>query len=203
VISSCHDNNYISDQIAPWASKESLHAYAPQVNKWTSEMQNGPVPTQLTLLSDLEKFQQGSKVRFLGWWVQLLFTSFCLQLFPCVFANWVLLQTLSSYIHHVANWWSSVTHYSTKTAVLTLEHNFPTGNTLKVLVDIKLLVSTVKTNETQIGEWVNVMGYIQSQPRQNTTEFVRYVEIQAIVLWSSGPFNLERYEISLSERVWE
>ena len=35
-------------------------------------LQNGPIPTKLTLLSDLPKFPPGSKVRFLGWYVRLL-----------------------------------------------------------------------------------------------------------------------------------
>jgi hypothetical protein len=30
-------------------------------------IQNGPIPTRLTLLSDLGKFSPGEKVRFLGW----------------------------------------------------------------------------------------------------------------------------------------
>jgi hypothetical protein len=95
---------------------------------------------------------------------------------------------------------SSITSYSIKTAVLTLEHNFPLGNRARVFVDIKLLVTTVKSNEIQIGEWVNVMGYVQPQNEHKPTSSDQHVEIQAIVLWSSGPFNIERYEKSLEKR---
>ncbi|CZR59759.1 uncharacterized protein PAC_09653 [Phialocephala subalpina] len=124
-------------------------------------MQNGPIPTTLTLLSELRKFPPGSKVRFLG----------------------------------------CVTKYSTKTAVLTLEHNHPPGNMLQAQVDVNLLVTTMKSHETQIGEWVNVMGYVT--PQQSNTQAGQErltVNIQAIVLWSSASFNLQAYEKSLDHR---
>jgi len=96
-----------------------------------------------------------------------------------------------------------VTKYSTKSAVLTLEHNHPARNSLKAAVDVKLLLNTLKSHETQIGEWVNVMGYIehtkQSTPGIDDLE----VRIQALVLWSSGPFNLQSYERSLDRKIAE
>ena len=105
-------------------------------------------------------------------------------------------------------WWNalayfiySVTRYSTKTALLTLEHNYPPGNTLKALVDVNLLVNTMKSNETQIGEWVNVMGYIQTPLSSNSVAASEAVNIQAIVLWSTGPLNLQGYEQSLAQKT--
>ncbi|KAF8862445.1 hypothetical protein BDZ45DRAFT_671185 [Acephala macrosclerotiorum] len=126
-------------------------------------MQNGPVPTTLTLLSELGKFPPGSKVRFLG----------------------------------------CVTNYSTKTAILTLEHNHPPENLLQAQVDVNLLVTTMKSHETQIGEWVNVMGYVaplQSKSKIQADQERPTVNIQAIVLWSSASFNLQAYEKSLDCR---
>jgi hypothetical protein len=40
-------------------------------------IQNGPIPTRLTLLSDLGKFSPGEKVRFLGWYVSFLCVIYC------------------------------------------------------------------------------------------------------------------------------
>ncbi|KUJ11973.1 uncharacterized protein LY89DRAFT_593878 [Mollisia scopiformis] len=125
-------------------------------------MQNGPVPTTLTLLSELGKLAPGSKVRFLG----------------------------------------CVTNYSTKTATLTLEHNHPPGNLLQAQVDVTLLVTTMKSNDTQIGEWVNVMGYLTSRKEKQTPNRPTLeVGVQAIVLWSSGSFNLQAYEESLDKHT--
>lgn len=96
----------------------------------------------------------------------------------------------------------SVTNYSTKTAVLTLEHNHPPGNGLKALVDIELLLGSIKSHESRIGEWVNVMGYI-SAPKQNQSVQPNGVKmevlVQAIVLWSAGPLKLDRYEEGLDQ----
>ncbi|KAG4438795.1 hypothetical protein IFR05_005728 [Cadophora sp. M221] len=97
---------------------------------------------------------------------------------------------------------TSVTNYSTKTAILTLQHNHPPGNPLKSQVDVNLLVTTLKSNETQIGEWVNVMGYITGgQKRKAIGEETMEVAVQALVLWSAGAFDLAGYEKSLDQRA--
>ncbi|PMD27346.1 hypothetical protein NA56DRAFT_553551, partial [Hyaloscypha hepaticicola] len=91
-----------------------------------------------------------------------------------------------------------VTDYSQKEALLTLEHNHPASNMYKALVDVNLLLSTLKSHETQIGEWVNVIGYIERFRREDPPSINGHeVRVQALVLWSSGPFNLEGYEKSL------
>lgn len=98
----------------------------------------------------------------------------------------------------------SVTNYSTKAAVLTLKHNHPPGNSVKALVDVNLLLNTLQSHETRVGEWVNVMGYIEQAKNQNSLSIEDgEVRVQALVLWSSGPFNLQSYEKSLDSRVSE
>ncbi|PBP25107.1 hypothetical protein BUE80_DR003933 [Diplocarpon rosae] len=97
-----------------------------------------------------------------------------------------------------------VTKYSTKTGLLTLEHNYPSGNSLKAHVDVNLLISTIKSNETQIGEWVNVMGYIASDTSNHrATKDDLNIHVQAIVLWSAKSFNLRGYEKSLDQRAMD
>jgi hypothetical protein len=62
------------------------------------------------------------------------------------------------------------------------------------------LISTLKPDDTRIGEWVNVIGYIQA-PRQNLASHVNLrTQVQAIVLWSSGPLKLDGYEKSLDQQ---
>ena len=92
----------------------------------------------------------------------------------------------------------SVTGYSTKTATLTLEHNHPPGYALKALVDVNLLLNTLKSSDTSIGEWVNVIGYVASPRPSNSVQ--KNVPVQALVLWSSGPLKLDRYEKSMVDR---
>lgn len=98
---------------------------------------------------------------------------------------------------------SSVTSYSSKTAVLTLEHNYPQGNGLKALVDIELVLGTIQSYESRVGEWVNVMGYVgapKQTPSIRSTGDEIEVSIQAILLWSAGPLKLDRYEEQLDRR---
>jgi hypothetical protein len=98
----------------------------------------------------------------------------------------------------------SVTSYSKKTALLILEHNHPLGSPFKALVDVNLLLNTLKSHETQIGEWVNVIGYIERIKKQSPlSSEEREVRVQALVMWSSGPFHLEGYEKSLDRKVTE
>ena len=101
---------------------------------------------------------------------------------------------------------SSVIKYSSKTAILTLEHGHPPGNKLKALVDIQLLVNSLKSYETRFGEWINVIGYIQA-PQQNpgthSDSLDSNVYVQALVLWSAGPMKIDGYENSLDQQKSE
>lgn len=88
-----------------------------------------------------------------------------------------------------------------KTARLLLEHNYPPGNTLKATVDVRLLLNTIKSGETQIGEWVNVIGYVEKdQLEKHTKTDSPCVHVQALVLWSTGPLKLQAYERSVDKR---
>ncbi|KAJ0163673.1 hypothetical protein CTA2_2612 [Colletotrichum tanaceti] len=99
-------------------------------------------------------------------------------------------------------WYDAVTSYSTHSAVLTLEHGFPKESNTIALVDLRLLLGVVKSNQTQVGEWVNVVGYVTPPPpgarAKGTTRGPQKVAIQALVLWSAGPLDLQRYENSFA-----
>ncbi|KAF9880920.1 hypothetical protein CkaCkLH20_01962 [Colletotrichum karsti] len=91
-----------------------------------------------------------------------------------------------------------VTSYSTVSAVLTLKHDFPQGSNVTALVDVSLLLETLKSAETSIGEWVNVIGYVTPAPSgtrtRGTSRNPQNVAIQALLLYSAGPLNVQRYE---------
>lgn len=77
-------------------------------------------------------------------------------------------------------------------------------------MDVNLLLSSLKTTDTQPGEWVNVMGYVQAKTTQPAhgkgghkgmcNGLVR-VKIQAIMLWSAGSLKLGEYEKALASRM--
>lgn len=78
---------------------------------------------------------------------------------------------------------------------MTLEHNHPPGNKLQAMVDVQLLLDTLKSSDTRVGEWVNVIGYVGSVEASVSSE--HRVPVQALVLWTSGPLKLDGYEACL------
>lgn len=63
-------------------------------------------------------------------------------------------------------------------------------------MDVKLLVNSLGSTETRIGEWINVLGY-RSPEDTNFGLSGSDVLIQAIMLWPAGPLDLKGYERSL------
>ena len=69
-------------------------------------------------------------------------------------------------------------------------------------MDINLLLETLKSSTTRIGEWVNVIGYITKQECKqgnDTTKALYDTSLQAIVYWSAGALNLDEYEKTVAE----
>ena len=114
-----------------------------------------------------------------------------------------------------------VTHYNQATGVLALQHAYPPppspGST--ALVDVNLLLEGLRTTTTAIGEWVNVMAYVEAPPqrlkknradgrdcrRGISMECQRAeaatVRVQAVMLWSAGAIKLAEYEAALASRM--
>ena len=92
-------------------------------------------------------------------------------------------------------------------------------------MDVNLLLESMKSSDTMVGGWVNVMGYIGrgDSNLQATTETVRDrrlkvpskgnqqnlpksssamqdVRVQAVMLWSAGAIKLGEYEQNLEDR---
>ncbi|KAL9000520.1 MAG: hypothetical protein Q9169_000813 [Polycauliona sp. 2 TL-2023] len=77
----------------------------------------------------------------------------------------------------------------------------------------KLLLETLTWTDTQVGEWVNVMGYVQSPEEGKGGKANRakhgggkdggerkVIKFQAVMLWSAGGINLWEYEKALEMR---
>uniref|UniRef100_A0A0B7K8E7 CST complex subunit Ten1 n=1 Tax=Bionectria ochroleuca TaxID=29856 RepID=A0A0B7K8E7_BIOOC len=138
-------------------------------------MSRGPLPSQLCLLSQLPAYAVHDKVRFLGW---------------------------------LMIWWCSVLAYSTRGAILQLAHAYPRGTNVTAHVDVSLVLETLGEEQTRVGEWVNVIGYITAKAdtasaptAPSTATQAASVHIQALVLWSTGPLNVDRYEMSFEKKT--
>jgi hypothetical protein len=62
-------------------------------------------------------------------------------------------------------------------------------------VDVNLLLDTLGHEKTRVGEWVNVIGYVTRKQRMNkASPGDLAVHVQALVVWSTGPLDVQRYE---------
>jgi hypothetical protein len=77
------------------------------------------------------------------------------------------------------------------------------GNGHKALVDVNLLLESLDSSQTRLGEWMNVMGYVTSKGPSKTAGpncDCGHTTVQAIVFWSAGPVKLDEYERALFEQ---
>ena len=91
------------------------------------------------------------------------------------------------------------------------------------LVDVNVILESLTREDTQVGAWVNIMGYVervlkegksgqrQAQGRVPVAKDKRKwemeapkavrVKVQAIILWSAGGVKIGEYERTLEERL--
>jgi Telomere capping, CST complex subunit len=98
---------------------------------------------------------------------------------------------------------NSVTNYSVSSGILTLRHDHPIGEAKKQLtivnVDIGLLLQSLKSTDTQVGEWVNVIGYVTAPSASSLISDAKAV--QALILWSANSIHIKEYEEAMEERI--
>lgn len=80
---------------------------------------------------------------------------------------------------------------------------YPPGTDETVLVDIELVLETIQPGLTQVGHWVNVVGYIVEGNKSGAQKPLGEKEsprhIQALLVWPTGPLDVGRYEKSLED----
>ncbi|CAK7565312.1 MAG: hypothetical protein SEPTF4163_003226 [Sporothrix epigloea] len=93
-----------------------------------------------------------------------------------------------------------VTEYDMAAGILTMQHQFhgkPTAHRIDVRarVRIDLVLERLTAEHISVGAWVNVMGYVTDV--LDTGD----VHVQAVLLWSTGPLDLQEYERQLSSMI--
>ena len=118
-----------------------------------------------------------------------------------------------------------VTRYTLSAGVLELQHAYhpPPKVPTIALVDVNVVLEGLKREDTQVGAWINVVGYVeevvkegkraqgQAQekmgPATRNGERVREgprvvrVRVQAVVLWNAGGVKIGEYERTLENRL--
>ena len=118
-----------------------------------------------------------------------------------------------------------VSRYTLSTGVLEVQHAYhpPSKAPTVALVDVNVILESLKREDTEVGAWINVVGYVeevlkdgrirQAQAQgqmglakregdrvRDGTRAVR-VRVQAILLWNAGGVKIGEYERILRERL--
>ena len=70
---------------------------------------------------------------------------------------------------------------------------------MKVHLDVKLLLQSLNHEQTDVGQWVNVIGYISliQRPSSKAPDLKNSrVDVQALVLWKAEDLDIALYEAS-------
>ncbi|KAF3760693.1 hypothetical protein M406DRAFT_267784 [Cryphonectria parasitica EP155] len=98
-----------------------------------------------------------------------------------------------------------VASYSIASGTLILQYSYPKCPEVKASVDVRLVLEKLTSEQTSVGQWVNVIGYIASAPPDSSKKHskrkreVPTVQVQALMLWSAGPLDVGRYETCLGD----
>ncbi|XXH03991.1 ESCRT-III subunit protein snf7 [Hypoxylon texense] len=100
---------------------------------------------------------------------------------------------------------TSVTGYSTHSAILTLQHDYPRETRVKVNADVALLLQKLNAEQTSVGQWVHVIGYItsikQALTKATMESHMANVGVQALVLWIAEDLDIASYEHALASKA--
>jgi len=82
---------------------------------------------------------------------------------------------------------------------LHLRDRFPatsaTSGTAKV--NVNNLLDVLNVEKTQVGAWVNVIGYVHQIHEAQPTTKPRASMVDAVLIWSAGPIKLDEYEAAV------
>ncbi|KAK1754513.1 CST complex subunit Ten1 [Echria macrotheca] len=99
-----------------------------------------------------------------------------------------------------------VVSYSSASGVLILQHRVTTGRSpTEALVNVDLILDRLEAQLTRVGEWVNVVGYIESVTPSisgpTKGDGATSIHVQGILVWSAGSLDVQRYEASVDTLI--
>jgi hypothetical protein len=93
----------------------------------------------------------------------------------------------------------SVDTYDSELAILRLRDRFPATSATSgaANVNVNNLLDVLNVETTQVGAWVNVIGYVRQDTGSQTTLKPRISAVDAVLIWSAGAIMLEDYEVAV------
>ena len=98
-----------------------------------------------------------------------------------------------------ANHVESVDSYDSELGILRLRDRFPTTSATcdASNVNVNNLLDVLNVETTQVGAWVNVIGYVRQDSESQLTSKPRASTVDAVLIWSAGAIKLEDYETAI------
>ena len=119
-------------------------------------------------------------------------------------AQLTLLSSLPSYASgSKVRFLGCVNSYNSQKGILELTHAYPSsidGPIIRAIVDVNVILETMRRDDLEAGAWVNVLGYVQGR-KKNAGDGAVSVNVQAIMIWGAGSVELGKYETAVSERL--
>ena len=118
-----------------------------------------------------------------------------------------------------------VSSYNSRSGILELQHAYPASSaaSARALVDLNVILETVRREDLEIGEWVYVLAYVTPDQDENGNEQASSaqgrgkrsqsgepgkgnptsinVKLQAVMLWSAGAVKIAEYERAVGSKM--
>lgn len=89
--------------------------------------------------------------------------------------------------------------YDSERAILHLRDRFPATSATSgaAKVNVNNLLDVLNVELTQVGAWVNVIGYLHQSAESRSISKLQASTVDAVLIWSAGAIKLEDYEAAV------
>jgi hypothetical protein len=88
--------------------------------------------------------------------------------------------------------------YDSERAVLQLRDRFPATSASGIAnVNVNNVLDALNVETSQVGAWVNIIGYIRYGADTRSTADRRASIVDAVLIWSAGAIKLDDYEAAV------
>jgi hypothetical protein len=88
--------------------------------------------------------------------------------------------------------------YDSERAVLQLRDRFPATSASGIAnVNVNNVLDALNVETTQVGAWVNIIGYMRHTTETRSTWDQRTSIVDAVLIWSAGAIKLDDYEAAV------
>jgi hypothetical protein len=88
--------------------------------------------------------------------------------------------------------------YDSERAVLQLRDRFPANSASGIAnVNVNNVLDALNVEMTQVGAWVNIIGYVHRSAETRSTSDQRASIVDAVLIWSAGAIKLDDYEAAV------